>query len=365
MLKSWNKQTASAYFLKSFVVYNIVGSLLILLLAYVAEGSALVYLQNFAIQALILVSAFIFARSKKIHLLEDARLNRSMSVAQIICLVGITFACIFANLRLSNIFIAALYKAGMVVTDVAIDLSSFGGIVAAILIVCLMPAIGEEFFIRQGVLSGFCRDMKGASAIAMSALFFSLMHTNPAQTVHQFFFGCFLAAVVIITRSLWASMIMHFANNLYVIIVCIADPSQQATDYGAIATDGWSVFFAVLMFVIGTVAAIALTIMYAGVTASKQYDEGDLPVGFEYTPQKGVKGLFVGGIAYLKHLMNSKVELTPSTDGDMICDEQAADDARSEVLPEKSGIERMMLPFTVIVMVVIWIVVLITSFIQV
>ena len=49
--------------------------------------------------------------------------------------------------------------------------------------------------------------------VLMSGLFFSLMHANPVQTVHQFGLGIVLALVVALSGSIWASVIVHFVNN--------------------------------------------------------------------------------------------------------------------------------------------------------
>ncbi len=39
------------------------------------------------------------------------------------------------------------------------------------------------------------------------------MHGNPIQTVHQFLLGMVLAYIVLVSRSLWAAVLLHFFNN--------------------------------------------------------------------------------------------------------------------------------------------------------
>lgn len=77
----------------------------------------------------------------------------------------------------------------------------------------IMPAIGEEIFMRGTVFPGLAtRNIW--FGVLMSGLFFSLMHANPVQTVHQFGLGIVLALVVALSGSIWASVIVHFINNL-------------------------------------------------------------------------------------------------------------------------------------------------------
>lgn len=76
----------------------------------------------------------------------------------------------------------------------------------------IMPAIGEEIFMRGTVFPGLAtRNIW--FGVLMSGLFFSLMHANPVQTVHQFGLGVVLALVVALSGSIWASVIVHFVNN--------------------------------------------------------------------------------------------------------------------------------------------------------
>lgn len=76
----------------------------------------------------------------------------------------------------------------------------------------IMPAIGEELFMRGTVFPGLAtRNIW--FGVLMSGLFFSLMHANPVQTVHQFGLGVVLALVVALSGSIWASVIVHFVNN--------------------------------------------------------------------------------------------------------------------------------------------------------
>ena len=77
---------------------------------------------------------------------------------------------------------------------------------------CLLPAFGEEIFMRGTVFNGVAT-RGGWFGITMTGLLFMLMHSNPYQTIFQFVFGCVLCMVFIISNSIWPCIILHFLNN--------------------------------------------------------------------------------------------------------------------------------------------------------
>lgn len=77
----------------------------------------------------------------------------------------------------------------------------------------MLPAFAEEFLMRGVVLNAASRKRDYSYAILITAGMFSLMHGNPIQTVHQFLLGAVLAYVVLVSKSLWAGIFLHFFNN--------------------------------------------------------------------------------------------------------------------------------------------------------
>lgn len=86
--------------------------------------------------------------------------------------------------------------------------------VYAILTFCLIPAICEEFVFRGVILSEYAGE-SAAAGLILSALLFAMSHFYFAELLSYFFCGIVLAAVVYITKSLYAAILLHFANNLF------------------------------------------------------------------------------------------------------------------------------------------------------
>jgi membrane protease YdiL (CAAX protease family) len=88
---------------------------------------------------------------------------------------------------------------------------------ASLLVLALLPAIGEELLFR-GV---FARSLARLPIIAVvvSAALFSLYHTVPAQMLGTFPLGLALGLLAVRSGSIVPGMIAHFLNNATVLVV--------------------------------------------------------------------------------------------------------------------------------------------------
>ena len=141
------------------------------------------------------------------------RARGKLNPVQIAILPFIAIATILVFLPLANAWSAFLGIIGYHGAGVSMpSFSNVGFYFLAIFVMAIMPAIGEEIFMRGTVFPGLAtRNIW--FGVLMSGLFFSLMHANPVQTVHQFGLGVVLALVVALSGSIWASVIVHFVNN--------------------------------------------------------------------------------------------------------------------------------------------------------
>ncbi len=87
----------------------------------------------------------------------------------------------------------------------------------SVLLMAIIPAVCEELLFRGVILHGLRSRFSDAGAILLSALMFALMHGNLQQLVYPFILGTIMGWVVLRTGSLFASMIVHFVNNFFVV----------------------------------------------------------------------------------------------------------------------------------------------------
>ena len=98
--------------------------------------------------------------------------------------------------------------------------------------VVLAPVLEEALF-RGVILHGLARRRGARSATLWTAAFSAFFHFyNPWQIVPTFFLGLLLGWVVLVTRSLWSSILLHSAFNglsLSVFALSIAPPAASPT----------------------------------------------------------------------------------------------------------------------------------------
>lgn len=86
------------------------------------------------------------------------------------------------------------------------------GIWMSLFVIALTPAICEEVLMRGAVLSGH-RNVKLWKAAILNGVLFGLFHNNFGQLFYATAFGIILTFVVVLTDSIYPSIIMHFIMN--------------------------------------------------------------------------------------------------------------------------------------------------------
>jgi sodium transport system permease protein len=110
-----------------------------------------------------------------------------------------------------------------------------------ILLIAVTPAICEELVFRGVLLQGLSRELPMARAVGVSAAVFAAFHLS-FETVIRFlptlWLGLLMAYVVWHTRSLFASMLMHFINNATAVVL-VTTTGLQAYVFGPSGAPRW------------------------------------------------------------------------------------------------------------------------------
>lgn len=89
----------------------------------------------------------------------------------------------------------------------------------------VVPAFAEEFAFR-GVLMGTLRKYGDCFAIIASSVMFGTMHGNISQIPFAFILGLIFAYVDCKANSIVPSIIIHFLNNFYAVMIDILNKSE-------------------------------------------------------------------------------------------------------------------------------------------
>ncbi|WDE99296.1 ABC transporter permease subunit [Lentisphaera profundi] len=119
--------------------------------------------------------------------------------------------------------------------QVVVDIVQNNGVVNALLIVALTPAICEEFLFR-GILLNASKGWKTFSAIALNGLLFGALHMSVANMPALTLMGAYMAYIVWKTSSIYHSVLVHFLNNSLAVLMIYYSTKEVISEEKFIAT---------------------------------------------------------------------------------------------------------------------------------
>lgn len=154
---------------------------------------------------------------------------------------------LFSLSEINNLFLSFLGVFGYVSEDLFLPSLEGGGLVGAILVIAVLPAIFEESIFR-GLLLGPLKKLSTPAAVLLCGALFSLYHTNPAQTLYQFVCGCAFALVAVRADSVLPTVLSHFLNNAVILIltrlgVGLTLPVYVCSAVALVGSLAWLLFF--------------------------------------------------------------------------------------------------------------------------
>lgn len=111
----------------------------------------------------------------------------------------------------------------------SIPANSLTEIILYIVAVAIVPAFAEEFAFR-GIFMGVLRKHGDAFAIIASSVIFGAMHGNTTQIVFAFILGLIFGYIDCKTNSIIPSIVVHFINNFYAVILDVLSTTGNVND---------------------------------------------------------------------------------------------------------------------------------------
>lgn len=123
---------------------------------------------------------------------------------------NMSFGSAFAKLEE---YLKSMEETARAATEKMLNVDTFGGLLLNLLIIALIPAIGEEMTFRGVLQQSLTRKMNPHVAIILSAAIFSFIHFQFYGFLPRMFLGILLGYMFYVSGSLWTSILMHFVNN--------------------------------------------------------------------------------------------------------------------------------------------------------
>ncbi len=156
----------------------------------------------------------IFTKQSPKQTFKDFRYKKISLLCVVYCII-IGLCCYFLNLAVASFFSSIIRLFGYETvpsTGGAAASDQIGSLILNIILVAVLPAICEENLHRGLLLSGYSKlGMK--KAIILSSVFFGLLHLNINQFFYATILGFLMALSVVICKSIYPGMIIHFLNN--------------------------------------------------------------------------------------------------------------------------------------------------------
>lgn len=144
-------------------------------------------------------------------------------------------------------------------TDLFLGTGSISGLMVNMLMIAILPAIGEELLFRAVLLRLFRELTKNVHlAVIISAILFSALHLQFYGFLPRLILGLFLGYLFVWTRSIWVPILVHFFNNgIAVLAAWMYARGSIKTDASSFGEVGQtSVIIASLVMVIAMTAVI-------------------------------------------------------------------------------------------------------------
>lgn len=131
----------------------------------------------------------------------------------------------FGSWQKSLMRMEAIYNRAL---QLFLQMKTFGDLLINLLVMGLLPALGEEMFFRGSLQKVLIRlSNKPWLAIVASALIFAILHGTFFKILPIFMLGLLLGLVYHFTRNLWYTILIHFLNNAFAVLsVYYADRSE-------------------------------------------------------------------------------------------------------------------------------------------
>ncbi len=196
-----------------------------------SDGVLVNVLSSLLTELSFIVIVFLLSRQSGSNFFAMTKANIKPKAKHISTAICISVLCVLLFLPIITLWENLLSSIGYKVqSELGYTLDSAGWIIYSFLAVALLPAICEETLFRGVVLNG-TKNHGARFCILYSAICFSLMHLNIQQLPYTFVLGLISGLFFYYTRSLWCSIVFHFVNNAFVLLLmCV--PSLQNVLFG-------------------------------------------------------------------------------------------------------------------------------------
>lgn len=219
-----------------FLIGSLIGSLITGALALVSAEFASTYGTMISYPVMFIPAwLYVSAKSRSNEFFDTGYALDSRHFGQ---LGGFKMALVASVATIATAFIADSFNSILPETpewfEKAMDQIMDAPVWTTLLCVSVFAPFFEEWLCRGLVLRGLLQKTKPATAIAVSAIFFAVLHMNPWQALPAFLLGLLFGYVYYKTGSLKLTMLMHCVNNTMAVIFSKIPGLEEADGFAEV-----------------------------------------------------------------------------------------------------------------------------------
>lgn len=151
-------------------------------------------------------------------------------------------------------------------TQRMMEVDTVWGLLGNLLVIALIPAIGEELTFRGVLQQALTKRMNVHLGVFLSAFIFSFIHFQFYGFLPRMFIGLLLGYMFYYSGSIWTSILMHFINNATAVVVAYLD-------YHHLANADWEHFGSTSNVAL-LIGSLLLTVGLVWIVSKNQYKYG-------------------------------------------------------------------------------------------
>ncbi len=125
--------------------------------------------------------------------------------------------------------IRSMEESAEVLTKLFLSTQTISGLLVNLIMIAVLPAIGEELFFRGVIQRIFIEwTNKAWLGVLLGAFLFSFMHFQFYGFIPRFYLGVIFGFIYLWTGSIWISIFAHFLNNAFFVVIYFFHARENA-----------------------------------------------------------------------------------------------------------------------------------------
>ncbi len=137
-------------------------------------------------------------------------------------------------------------KSATQITELFLKVNNIGGLIVNIIIIAVMPALGEELLFR-GVIQKLFTELFGSyhAGIVFAAMLFSAFHVQFYGFLPRMVLGMMFGYLFVWSRTIWMPILAHFINNCFAVVAYyLVERKVIGNDADTIGTNQETMYYA-------------------------------------------------------------------------------------------------------------------------